>query len=470
MSQVENFGRNVVFRPQAVYVPHTEDEVVEILARERGKRIRAVGRLHSWSEAVRSDEVLLDLRRLDRVAINPEQTRVVIGAGCQIKRALAELERHALTLPAIGLISEQTIAGATATGTHGSGRHSLSHYLTSLQIACYDSATGEPILREVREGDELRAARCSLGCLGIVVSVELCPRPQYQVEEWFRLHDTVESVLACETESPLQQFYWTPWLWRFLVQHRREVNRPRSWLAPLYRAYWFTEVDVGLHLVLRFLVQRLRGRAAVKGFLRHVAARAVIRGWRVVDTSSRMLIMEHELFRHIEIEVFVPQSSLAPALEFVRQVLVAFDDRQAVLDPALQHSLENIGLLDELIEASGAYTHHYPICVRRVLPDDTLLSMASSDDEPYYALSFISYARPEDRAGFFRFADFLARSMARLFAVRRHWGKVCPLSSQDVEQLYPGLAAFRAISREFDPDGVFRNSWIEETLFDARVS
>ena len=65
--QRKNFGRNLGLRPSVAYTPADEQEILHILDRHRGQRIRAVGRLHSWSEAVLGDDVLLDLRRLKDV-------------------------------------------------------------------------------------------------------------------------------------------------------------------------------------------------------------------------------------------------------------------------------------------------------------------------------------------------------------------------------------------------------------------
>src|SRR5262247_848660 len=101
---IRNFGRNLEFSPRQVLTPASEAEVLAILRQNRGKNIRAVGRLHSWSRAIVADEVLLERRG--------DEAWATIGGGCQIKRALAELDRQGLTLPALGLISEQTIAGA----------------------------------------------------------------------------------------------------------------------------------------------------------------------------------------------------------------------------------------------------------------------------------------------------------------------------------------------------------------------
>ena len=206
---IVNFGRNVSFRPQVIETPRTEDEVLEILKRHSGRKIRAIGRLHAWSEAPSGDDVIIDLRNLNEVKTERRDGGIwaTIGAGCQIKRVLTELDRQAgATTPSVGLISEQALAGAMSTGTHGSGKHSLSHYAAEVRIAMYDPETGEPVIRTISEGPELRAARCSLGCLGVIVSIGLWARPKYNVEEHFLCHSTLEGVLKEEAEFPLQQF------------------------------------------------------------------------------------------------------------------------------------------------------------------------------------------------------------------------------------------------------------------------
>src|SRR5262249_7185948 len=116
----------------------------------------------------------------------------------------------------------------------------------------------------------------------------------------------------------------------------------------------------------------------------------------------------------------------------------------------------------------GRYLHHYPICIRKVLPDDTLISMASGGDEPYYALSFISYAHPSTRHGYFEFASVLAGAMAGLFNGRPHWGKFCPLPAAELARLYAGLAEFAAIQKQTDPADVFGNEWVRGILVAAR--
>jgi FAD/FMN-containing dehydrogenase len=469
---IENFGGNVVFEPQVVETPRTEAELLACLVKHRGQRIRVAGRLHAWSDAVRTDDVSLNLRYLNdvRVDIRPAGIWATVGGGCQLKRVLSELDRQAgATTPSLGLITEQAIAGAIATGTHGSGRHSLSHYISKVRLATYDPATGEPMIRAITEGPELRAARCSLGSLGVIVSVGFWCRPRYRLEERFARYADVAAVLAAEDAEPLQQFYLVPWMWAYYAQHRHETAAPRSWLAGLYAWYCYLTLDVGLHLCLIALARYLRSRGLLRLFYRSVLPWTVIRGWRVVDWSERLLIMEHELFRHIEIEAFVRRRDLVEALAFTEQLLRHADGEPDVIATLTRERLTSAGVWDDVAALVGRYRHHYPICVRKVLPDDTLLSMAADGDEPWYAISFACYFAPGDRAGFFQFAKVLTDSVVALYQGRVHWGKSCPLTAAQAEQVYPQLPEFRRLADRFDSTGAFRNEWVDTVVFGKSV-
>jgi hypothetical protein len=89
--------------------------------------------------------------------------------------------------------------------------------------------------------------------------------------------------------------------------------------------------------------------------------------------------------------------------------------------------LQRIGMLDELRAHRGRYVHHYPLTFRRVLPEDTLISMAASVDEPIYSVSLFTYDPPARREPYYEFCSVLARILLRLVDARLHWGKHFPL-------------------------------------------
>jgi L-gulono-1,4-lactone dehydrogenase len=398
---------------------------------------------------------------------NGEEVIAEIGAGCQIKRVLHELNRQGgYMLNSLGLITEQTIAGAISTSTHGSGRPSTSHFVMAARLAHFDSETGAPKITVIDEGDDLRAARCSLGSLGIVTFVRVAIRKQYFVEEHFRHYTTVEAVLAKETEFDLQQFFLMPWSWDFYAQHRREVPGPRSKLAWLYRTYWHLGLDIGLHLAV-WPLAKILPRFCTPIFFRHIVPFTLPRGWKVIDRADRQLTMEHELFRHIEIELFVTRSKLKGALDFVTWFLKIMGGE--FLDPPpglIDVPPEIVGLQKELLHLRGAYQHHYPICVRRVQPDDALISMSSGEAEDSYAISFISYVWPSQREGFFEMSNLLTKFMVKLFSARAHWGKHCPEDHTTMPNQYPRWTEFASIRQRFDPAGAFSNQW-SRRLFES---
>lgn len=462
MVSFRNFGRNVQSKPDKFYRPGSEAEVLKILEKHRGQRIRAVGRMHSWSEILRGDQVLVDLRELRQVTAQTQdgQTYAVIGAGCQIKHAISALRSHGLTLPSIGLITEQAVAGAISTGTHGSGKHCLSHYVRSLRVAFYDHGTGQPTVRTIEGGDLLRAAKCSLGALGIILSITMDCRPDYRVEEFVRKFDRLEPVLECETEFPLQQFYLMPWLWKFYAQHRREVDGPSTGWHNLYQCYWFFCIDIGLHLLILLFARHIRFAALRRFFFQHILPLTVVQNWHVTDRADRILTMQHAAFRHIEMELFVDRTRLADAIEFIKQSLCFFDGSSKAL-PVEDRITE--GLQTDFQKCHGTYTHHYPICIRRVLPDNTMLSM-SSGKEVVYSISLISYQRISDRTAYMNCMRQLARAASILFDARPHWGKLCPLQQSDFARLYPELDTFGETCRQIDPERMFSNQWICDKL------
>jgi len=470
--EIANFGGNVRFTPRHFYEPRTEDEVLAILDRHAHDRVRVVGSRHSWSEAIVCHDVIIDLTHFDQVTLTETaagEVRATAGGGCRIDRLLSEIQsRSGCTMPTLGLITEQTIAGAISTATHGSGRHSLSHYMQEIRTAAYDEATGKARIYVWNSGDELRAARCAVGCLGIILSVTFRCVPKYLISDRLERCRSLDDVLAGEEEYPLQQFYLVPWLWDWFAQRRKTaIDEPRSRFADLYRRYWYLGIDLGFHLFVKLLVSVLRSRLLVRFFYRWLMAPAILKNVTIVDHSDRALIMEHELFRHMEIEIFVPARHVREAADFVRDVLCACDSPRAALSERTEQALRRHGLVDALAALRGTYTQHYVVTFRRVLPDDALIAMTAGApttraDEPWYAISFITYSEPRD--AFRGLAKFLLASMIRLYGARPHWGKYCPLTQDEAAALYPQLEEFRRIARGVDPEGVFQNEFVGRVL------
>lgn len=465
MTTIENFGRNVRIEPSSSYQVDSEQELLEILRAHSGQAIRAIGSLHAWSDAAKTDGVLIEMQSLNSVEIAHDKNSAWVGAGCKIKRLLRKLALQGLTLPSIGLIDEQTIAGATATGTHGSGSNCLSHFIEAVRVAHYDR-DGNAIITTIDSGDELRAARCSLGMLGVIVAIKIQCRERYNIEEHALAYRTLADAISLEATYPKQQFYLMPWSWTYFAHHRVESDQPRSQLATLYRLYCFLTIDVGLHVAITFLAKTLKSKASIRFFFRCILPWTIINRWKVVDDSHAMLVMKHDLFRHIEIEVFVPHSKVQAATDLLTDVLCVLGGKPKLNATETDSLLDSANQKELLESMAGTYCHHYPVCFRRIKPDDTMLTASSPSDtagpnEDWYAISFISYHCPTDREAFFKFANFIGPLIAELFGGRCHWGKYNPLDRDQNACLYSEMHAFKEVVERFDPNGVFSNAWLK---------
>jgi FAD/FMN-containing dehydrogenase len=206
---VHNFGKNVVYEPRHRYTPRRRRKSWPSWPGTAAVRSGA-GRRPFLERIVEATDVLLSLAHFSDVTVEegPAGHVARVGAGATIEKILASLRKTAFSLPTLGAITRQTIAGATATATHGTGNASLSSFVRTVRLASYD-AGGNPIIRTIRGGDELLAARASLGCLGVILELTLELMPRFWMEECMKVHDSIESVLAEEAEWPMQQFLVT---------------------------------------------------------------------------------------------------------------------------------------------------------------------------------------------------------------------------------------------------------------------
>lgn len=469
---LENFGKNVRFEPSLLLTPSDKNDVLACLEHYRDHKIRALGRLHSWSEAPVCQDVVLDLRNLNSVALQIHDDGSVyaeIEAGCTIDSALDYLRSHGgYTLPTYGMIGKQTMAGAIATATHGSGRASLSHYVSAVSVAAYDRLSGRARTYEWDGGEELLAARCALGCTGILLSVRMRVEPDYLIEEQTQWFERIDQVLDQERDYPRQQFYLIPWSWSWFAQLRRALTCDSSavpgFAARIHRIFRLVGVDVILNGAVRLLSGKLSWWGAIRWHYRRVFPLIARSGMHVTDHSSHILTMRHDLYPHVEMELFVPAQHVVHAASFVEWVLRWCGGESPPMPAALAGDDFGRDVVDEIKALRGGYVHDHPITFRRVLHDDTLISMTSGDGDAdaWFAISLASYRRDHDP--FLRMASFMATTMASAYRARPHWGKICPLDTEEIATLYPALPRFRAQCASVDPNQAFVNDFARRVL------
>lgn len=210
-----NWAGNVVARPRQITRPATIDELRRAVAEaaRRGEGVRVAGAGHSFAPLCATDGTLLDLSLLAGVErVDPETGEATILAGTPIHALGEPLLAAGRALANQGDIDRQAIAGAVATGTHGTGRR---HGSFASMVQAVELVTPEGDLVTIDGGDpaRLRAARLALGMLGVMSRVTLATVPAYKLRERTQalpFEACLDGFLAVEETHRNAEFFWLP--------------------------------------------------------------------------------------------------------------------------------------------------------------------------------------------------------------------------------------------------------------------
>src|SRR4051794_21880714 len=215
MARWSNWAGDQRCEPAARVEPSSEEELVEAL--DGASRVRVAGSGHSFSEIALTDGLQISLRRFDRVLDDDGAGLVRVQGGIRLHELGIELARRGLAMENLGDVDAQTIAGALATGTHGTGVgfQNLSARVAGMRLVTADG----PV--ELSDDDDLRAARVSLGALGVATEISLRCQPLYtlrRTDERKPLSETLDKMQDLATERERFEFFAFPYarwaLWR----------------------------------------------------------------------------------------------------------------------------------------------------------------------------------------------------------------------------------------------------------------
>ena len=424
----ENWGGNQRCNPVRVLRPGSTSEVARAVreAARAGHRVRVAGSGHSFTGACCTDGVMLVLDRLDQVlTVDVERRLVRVQAGITLHALNEQLAVRGMALPNLGDVDVQTLGGALATGTHGTGvtLPNLSAQVAEVRLV---DGRGEVRHLDASTPDLLRAARVSIGAVGVVTEVTLQCVPAYVLRMVTRTQATDQVLADLETMADTHRHYELfafPHTRVALVKATDVVDgpaRPRS--GP---RRWVDDVLLENH-VLGLVCRLGRRRPGLVPRLNRAVTR-MARPAITIDQSHRALPTPR-LVRFVEMEYAVSRSA-APLL--ARTALRA-------------------------AEMAGDAVN-FPIELRFSAGDDALLSPAQGRDTAWVAVHAYR-GMPHER--FFKAVEETALALGG----RPHWGKLHTLDAADLAERYPEWEAFQRARAMLDPDGVFGNEYIDRVL------
>ncbi|ONM48154.1 D-arabinono-1,4-lactone oxidase [Nocardia donostiensis] len=413
--------------PARIATPRDRAELTEVLARaaDDNHRVRVAGSGHSFTDTCLTDGVLLNLSQMNRIVdIDSSSGLARVEGGLTLNAASAALHEHGLAFPNLGDIDVQTIAGATATATHGTGARlqNISAAIHSVELMLADGSTVE--VDEQSDPEGWRAARVNIGALGVVTAMTLQLVPSF-VLEGIERPVPVDEVLA-DLDSYLDsnehfEFYMFAHSPTAMTKRNNRIDLPEQ---PRHKAVdWFADILVQNHLFDALCRVGRKQPQLVPWIQRGAAYAGSYR--RQVDRSYRVFATPRTI-RFTEMEYAVPREVSAAAIR-------------------------------EIKELSTKYDTVMPIEVRWVAADDAFLSPASGRDTCYIA---VHTYQGMDYEPYFRACE----TVFDRYQGRPHWGKRHFQTAETLRTRYPDWERFADVRARLDPQGRFANDYLDRVL------
>jgi FAD-linked oxidoreductase len=420
MANWSNWSGSVAANPTAIERPRTEAELAAIVA--RSKKVRVVGAGHSFMPVCETDGTLLSLADMEgEVEVSADFRRASAPAGMSLAKLTQALWDKGASMINQGDVNPQALAGALATGTHGTGAElgTLSTAGRGFRLMMPDGSIVS--CSEKENPDLFQAARLSLGLLGVATRIEFDVLPAYHLEErleTYRLDEVAER-------------------WDELAAQNRHVE-----------FFVFPYSDIAMLKILQ--------PKPSEGEMREQAD--------MDDASFRKVCDLCTLFPFVT--PFVQKKIIPPNLKRRRvgPAYRIFPSERTVKFEEMEYELPRANGWPALREVIGWIRKKrlpvtFPFEFRIVAADDIWLSPFNGRIGA--SISMHQYARMPFQSIFVE-----AEKIFRSHDGRPHWAKRHTLTEADVHALYPDAAKFCEVRKSIDPDAKFANAHLA-ALFGA---
>jgi xylitol oxidase len=415
-----NWAGNLTYHAKELATPGSVAELQQLV--RSTPKLRALGSRHSFNSIADTDATQVSLVHFDSIDIDAAAHTVTVGAGIRYGTLAPVIDAKGFALHNLASLPHITVAGAIATGTHGSGVHNknLSSAVSAIELVL---PNGELLhMSRAKDGAQFAGEVVALGSLGIVTRVTLDLLPRYDMAQLVYRNmsmDQLEHNLEAIMASGYSVSLFTDW---------QNNNINQVWIK--------SRVNPGRHL------------AAAADFY---GAKPATQDMHPIDDHSAESCTPqmgvpgpwYERLPHFKMN-FTPSSGAEIQTEYFVPRAQAYQAIRAVQQ------------LHEQIKP-----HLFITELRTIAADEMWMSMAYQRDS--LAIHFTwKPETPEVNA-------LLPLIEAKLapFAARPHWAKVFTVPPAQLDARYPRMNDFRKLAQQYDPQGKLRNAFMDRDVFNA---
>lgn len=416
---LKNWAGNLEFSTGNVHYPKTVEQVQEAV--KKCNKLTALGSRHSFNKIADSTENQVSLQEMNKVvSLDKAANTVTIEAGMKYGELAPYLHENGFALHNLASLPHITVAGSCATATHGSGVHN-GNLSTGIAAIEFVNAAGELVNLSKKDGEQFQGAVVGLGGLGVVTKLTLDLQPTFNMKQYVyrnlpmgELEKNFDTIMSGGYSVSL----FTDWKNKNVneVWVKSKVETGDSAPAPeLFGAKLATK---NLHPIEDLSAENCTEQMGVSG------------PWFERMPHFKMGF-KPSAGKELQAEYFVP----------------------------IEHAYEAMMAMESLHEK---ITPHLFISEIRTIQADNLW-MSPCYKKTCVALHTTWKQEVEE------VMNLLPLIEAKLapFNARPHWAKLFTLAPDVLQSRIEKLADFKSLVKQYDPNGKFRNDFLNKNLYNA---
>ncbi|GGD58949.1 FAD-binding protein [Paenibacillus nasutitermitis] len=410
-----NWAGNYRYSASEFHAPENVEQIQEQVS--RSNRIKVLGTRHSFNGIADSVGILLSLEKLNRViALDRTHNKVTIEGGIHYGDLCHYLHHNGYALHNLASLPHISVAGACATASHGSGDRSgnLATAVHALEVVKGD---GEVIQFSRDQQDGIfDGAVVGLGGLGVITSLTLDVIPDFQMAQY--VYDSLPLALLKEHFNDI-------------FSDSYSVSLFTDWKNAMFTQAW----------IKRIITDETSAEAEAEFFGAKPAAghRHPVISHTSENCSEQMGIPGpwHERLPHFRM-AFTPSSG---------------DELQSEYYVPRQHAYEALCAIDQIREYIWPHLHVSE--VRTIAQDNLWMSPCYKQDSAAFHFTWKA-----DWEAVRKVLPILEEQLAP-YEARPHWAKLFAMPPERLQSLYEKLPDFQQLLLRCDPEGKFRNEFLD---------
>ena len=412
----KNWAGNYTYKAKNLYEPQTVEEV-QMLIKDLDSQ-KALGSCHCFNNIADSPLNQISTKNLKGIiAIDENNMKLELAAGTKYGDFAPELHEKGYAVHNLASLPHISVAGACATATHGSG---VKNGNLASAVAGVELVNGKGEIVQLKRGDDrFDGAIVNLGALGIITKVTLDMEKTFDVrQDVFQnlplqsLKENFDSILSGGYSVSL----FTDWQDENISQVwvKRKVDNTLQDLGTDY--YGAKGAERNLHPITELSAENCTEQMGIAG------------PW-------------YDRLPHFKMG-FTPSSGEELQSEF-------FVPHENALEAILA-----VEKLKELIYPQLMITE-----IRTIAADNLWMSPCYQQD--CVAIHFTWKQNPKEVGELIT----LIEKELQPFDYRPHWGKLFSIDPELLVSKYEKLPDFLALAKEFDPNGKFKNDYLNLNIY-----